>query len=676
VLKDRSIGVTPAFSLTKIRPWLLAGLAALLWLLGSSGRFFISGAIVLFVPGWLAWSYLGQGVRLPRLAAPAVWLGLSLSLVPLLYLWLSTLGLSLTPPVLQLLAAAITLLALWRLSSRINGAPEDAHGGASLHRSLRVLAPFASLRLCSLRLCVSRYFLSGAFIGLLGLTAATRVSEIRGLALPPWVDSVHHTLLVRIVGETGRIPTSLEPFLPVDNLKYHWGYHTVVAAWRSLAGLPLAPMVLWSGQALNSFVVLGAYALAASALRSPLGGLLGAGVAGLLSIMPAYYVSWGRYTQLTGLLILAPLLVATAAALERPHAGWRMLLVPATLLAGLMLVHYRVLVFYAAWALPFVVLLRVYRSVRLLVVAGRLLLIGVLALLLALPWSALMVQRAIVPVVGSGNLAGTGGYNAIDESLLFAGNGRALYIAAAFGVLVSLRRWRVVAIAAWVGVLLLIANPQIVGLPPSWLINNHSVVITLFLPVAVLAAAAALQLLRWLGRLPRRWGRPLRRAALAGCAGLALVGAWQLREVVNTQTVLALPQDVAAIEWAAANTPPQARFLVNATPWLDGAYRGADAGWWLLPLAGRWVSAPPALYIYGAGDYKADVEAFNSRFNALDDADIVGTLRLAREAGITHIYIGGTLSGPLRADVLAGDPALETVYDRDGVTIFALRPDS
>jgi len=30
----------------------------------------------------------------------------------------------------------------------------------------------------------------------------------------------------------------------------------------------------------------------------------------------------------------------------------------------------------------------------------------------------------------------------------------------------------------------------------------------------------------------------------------------------------------------------------------------------------------------------------------------------------------------LRADVLAGDPALETVYDRDGVTIFALRPDS
>ncbi len=477
-----------------------------------------------------------------------------------------------------------------------------------------------------------------------------------------------------MIGETGRIPTSLEPYLPVENLKYHWGYHTVVAAWSSLAGLPLPTMVLWSGQVLNTLVVLGAYALSASVLRSPLGGLFGAGVAGLLSIMPAYYVSWGRYTQLTGLLVLAPLLVATAVALERPRAGRRILLAPAILLAGLMLVHYRVLVFYAAWALPFAVLLWAHRSGSWLRIAGRLLAIGVLALLLALPWSAMMVQRAIVPVVGSGNLAGTGGYNTIDQSLLFAGNGRVLYVAAAFGALVSLRRWRVLAIAAWIGVLLLIANPQIVGLPPTWLINNHSVVITLFLPVSVLVAAGALQIIRWLRRLPRPLRRPLRVVALLACAGLALVGAWQLRDVVNAQTVLALPQDVAAIEWAAANTPAEARFLVNATPWLDGAYRGADAGWWLLPLAGRWVSAPPALYIYGTPEYRASVEDFNGRLNALDDYDVAGTLQLAREAGITHIYVGGMLSGPLRADVLAGDPGLETVYDRDGVTIFAVRP--
>lgn len=660
MLKDHSIAATPAFSFSRLAPWLLAGLGAVAWLSGPAGRFFVSGVIVLIVPGWLAWSYLGKAVRLPWLVAPAVWLGLSLSLVPLLFLWAGTLGLRLTPPRLQILGAAVTLLALWRAAAQFRDTPPAV--------------PFAR-RLRGRPLGVNnRAWLAGAFVALLGLTAATRAWEIRGLALPLWVDSVHHTLLVRIIGETGSIPTSLEPFLPVDNLKYHWGYHTVVAAWQALAGLPVTTMMLWSGQVLNTLIVLGAYALAASTLRSPLGGLFGGAVAGLLSIMPAYYVSWGRYTQLTGLLILAPLLVATAVAIERPRGSWRALLMPATLLAGLMLVHYRVLVFYAAWALPFMLLLLVHRPVYLRVRIGRLLALGVLALLLALPWSAMMIQRALVPVIGSGRLAGSGDYNTIDLPLLLAGNGLALYIVALFGALVSVRRWRVLAIGMWIGVLLLIANPQIVRLPPSWLINNHSVVITLFLPVAVLVAAGVLQILRWLRRAPRPLGRQLHTAALAGCAGLSVFGGWQLREVVNTQTVLALPQDVTAIEWAAANTPPQAHFLVNSLPWLDGAYRGADAGWWLLPLAGRWVSAPPALYIYGSKEYKASVEDFNGRLNALDDADVAGTLRLAREAGITHIYIGGTLSGPLRADVLAGDPGLETVYDHLGVTIFALRP--
>src|SRR5687768_13271803 len=112
MLKYRSITTTPAISLTRLAPWLLAGFGALVWLSGPAGRFVVSGAIVLFVPGWLAWSYLSQGVRLPHLAAPPVWLGLSLSIVPLLFLWAGTLGLRLTTPVLQLLAVAVTLLAL------------------------------------------------------------------------------------------------------------------------------------------------------------------------------------------------------------------------------------------------------------------------------------------------------------------------------------------------------------------------------------------------------------------------------------------------------------------------------------------------------------------------------------------------------------------------------------
>ena len=83
-----------------------------------------------------------------------------------------------------------------------------------------------------------------------------------------------------------------------------------VATTVRLAGLPLAPTMLWTGQALNALHGLSVAALATYLWRRPIAGVVAALVVGLLSIMPAYYVSWGRYTQLTGLLLLPPLVAA------------------------------------------------------------------------------------------------------------------------------------------------------------------------------------------------------------------------------------------------------------------------------------------------------------------------------------------------------------------------------
>ena len=38
-----------------------------------------------------------------------------------------------------------------------------------------------------------------------------------------------------------------------------------------------------------------------------------------VALMPAYYVTWGRYTQLTGLLLLPALIVLTGLLVERPR---------------------------------------------------------------------------------------------------------------------------------------------------------------------------------------------------------------------------------------------------------------------------------------------------------------------------------------------------------------------
>jgi hypothetical protein len=140
--------------------------------------------------------------------------------------------------------------------------------------------------------------------------------------------------------------------------------------------------------------------------------------------------------------------------------------------------------------------------------------------------------------------------------------------------------------------------------------------------------------------------------------------------VVNPDTILATKADEAAIEWAAEHTPADARFLVGVTPWLN-VYRGTDGGWWLLPLAGRWTSVPPVLYVYGAPDYVRAVGELSKAVANLPRDQKRQIYDLIERERITHIYLGPH-SGPLAPETFAGDPTFEKVYERDGVTILAV----
>lgn len=712
-----------------IAPLIVFLVAALLYVSSPLGRLLISGFLVLFVPGYIAWSALGRDVRLPPLVAPALWLGLSLSLIPIHFLWSSLLGLRLLPLVLRLEAIGLLLLAGWI---------------AFRTPTTRSIPGWLSAGL-------------GLVLGLVGLT---RMLEIRGVALPLWVDSLHHTLLVRVVGETGRIPRSLEPYLPVPDLVYHWGYHVTAAAWWGLARVPLPQMMLWSGQILNSLIVVAVYGLGAYLARSARVGLLAAGTAGLLSLMPAYYVTWGRYTQLTGLLLLPALLITSMALAEREQWSWRLIGATSVLATGLFLVHYRVLVFYIAWMLPYAVLLVVRRPRRITALAGRFAIVGGLAAVLAAPWLLVMLRRVFLPVaVEPSRLVGSETYNTIEWTLLSWGNNPLLYAFAIGGVMIAFwrRRWPMIVVAGWIGAMVLLANPWLIGLPTSWFINNHSVVITIFLPVALLAGYAAHHVSGWLERraplelqwaplgmllivigniVAQRWGGASIEQALAGSQawleanvalwpiravvqriltwsvvgllgivvgyglyalwyallrvrrlawlgrssqplaitgamiGIALLGTWQLRTVINPLTELGEAADVRAIAWAAQYTPPDARFLVNTTHWLNGAYRGTDGGWWLLPLAGRQVTTPPALYIYGSEAYKTQVETLNQRIASLQPTQLDQLKQVIRDERIGYVYVGPKPGGPLRSDLLFGDPMFTPVYDAEGVTIF------
>ena len=173
---------------------------------------------------------------------------------------------------------------------------------------------------------------------------------------------------------------------------------------------------MWTGQILNTIVVPMVFALALM-----LGGsrwadrVWAALIVGFVSNLPAFFVNWGRYTQLAGQIVLIAAVVCWISLLEpaknegprantsQQHFGfrfrsfvfggpgtqaWKLLLLTTLATAAMLLTHYLV----AALAVAFVVsylgaLTLAYRSWRFFaMLALRAALAAGLALLLVAPW--------------------------------------------------------------------------------------------------------------------------------------------------------------------------------------------------------------------------------------------------------------------------------------------------
>ncbi len=690
---------------------------AVAWLAGPAGRFLVILSVLLFGPGYLLERRLGSPMPVAALVRPALWVGVSLSLVALLYEWATLAGVSLSPVLLGMLTGGCALGCVW----------------AAWH-DLGHQKPFASPKR---PLPIPVRWWGIAFGLIFGLTVWSRFIQIQDLVVPAWVDSVHHALLIRITAETGQVPYSLRPYLPVDDLPYHWGYHVFTATVMRLSGLPLIQTMLWAGQILNALQVLTCAALAAFLWRRPLAGVAAGLIVGLVSIMPAYYVTWGRYTQLTGLLMLPALAIAWHMLLHTGLRRW--LAVTAILLAGMSIVHFRVLVFVGAllavqalvWAID-----RPWTQVRVRV--GQGLVMSLLALLLALPWLWVVVAQHLLPAVEQPqDLVGGGSYNAITGGLLWAGVNRWLIPLALLAALWGMARrsraalvligwvcalvvlanpWLVVyllpavglALALWaalqqrwlfmvVGIGLMALNPAFVTIPYFWLITNDAMVISLFVPISALIGGGVCLLADWLSRGKvaemqltrpaasavalhlqagavhvRRPLLPLVYLLYVGLSGLALWGAWNSRTIINPVTVFVTPADIQAIEWISENTPEDARFLINAAAWLATADRGGDGGWWLLPLTGRWTSTPPVLFTYGSPEYVQDVRTRSQMVRDFSTGQEEQIYDLIDREQISHIYLTDH-SGPLQATMFADGEAFTRVYQQDGVTILAVR---
>ncbi|MBA3945645.1 MAG: hypothetical protein H0X37_13895 [Herpetosiphonaceae bacterium] len=639
----------------------------------AHGLFFVVASLWLLGPGYLAERYLRSrsGPR-PLIVRLTLWLALSLALIPLVYLWTTTLGLALRGPALLI---ATALLALGTVP----------YGWRDL-----ALARWPSRP--------TEWMMPLLLVELVLLTAWKRVREIAGLAFPPWVDAVHHALMIRVVAETGRAPFSLQPYLPIDAFAYHWGYHAVAATLLQLTDLSLPALMLWLGQLL-AIAYAGVIAGATYTLwQRPRAAVVAGGVASLVSLLPAYYLSWGRYTLLAGLLLVPAVMLASLEMLR--DGGWRSLAILTLLLAGLSLIHFvafcmALLWCAAVWLTQFDGLRQMRRTLR------QFVLVGVLTVLLTAPWIVLLIRQTMTVSSASSPLSIAGGdYNSMPPELLWLPGNHMLVISALVAAYLGLRRRSraTLALVLWTLLVLCCANPVWFGLPYLSFFNNRIVVLALFLPASLLLGAGVAMLDDGIGHWLERYivraeqllavgeeSRTERRKPVVErlrpicpllCTLLVAGGLlWSARYllprdlVLNQGLVFAHPADLDAITWAAEHTPPDARFAINTEDWLYDINRGSDGGWWLLPLAGRHVSTPPVIFTYGDAAYVTSVKQLTAE---LRDAAGASPEQLAAWMDRGHFgYAYATTGGRIfDRDRLRGSPLFQEVYRNAAVSIF------
>ncbi len=493
-----------------------------------------------------------------------------------------------------------------------------------------------------------------------------RLVTVRDETFPLWVDASRHALITAVMRDQGRMPGDYAPYLPVDQPGYHYGFHTLAAGLQLLSEQDLASSLLFLGQWLNALMPLMVYAGAWLLTRRRTMGLVAAFLVALPFFFPAYYATWGRFTQLTGLLLLPLLLALTWRLSGGGHETRYCWPLVSLLAAGLFLIHVRVFLLY----LPFTALAWLVNRGR----GSRGLALGAIGALALVGPRLALLWRLAAPVVGQS----IPGYNAFPVAYLRVGWERPFLVLAGLGLLwsgwMALKRRRPtlpLVLFGWIGLLVVLLSGARLGLPESWLINLNSLYISLFVPLA--------WLLGWgmerLGRLARPWPWVVLLVAYpllgGGVALAALFGGHQQAGILNQATRLAWPADRPALAWAATHLPVDAVVAVNAWNWLGETWAGSDGGAWLLPLTGRTVTTPPVDYIYSPALSEA-VRQFNEGAMAIDDWSTPAAAAWLWDQGVSHVFVGAR-GGFFDPAELSRNEAATLLYSQDGAFVFDLR---
>lgn len=549
--------------------------------------------------------------------------------------------------------------------------------------------------------------LDSAGIALIIITSAALIARffiVRDLPTGLLGDSYHHTLITQLIYENGGLFHSWEPYAPLTTFTYHFGFHANVAFFLWLTGVDSAHGVVIVGQTLGGIIVLMVFVICIGVFGiRPWAGVWATLIVSSITTLPSLYVTWGRYTQLTGQIVGIMLLVCWTMLSDRKpgESLWRLVALAGITGAAMMLTHYLVSVIIGAF-LASSILVKTLAQRDLHALMSTVILYTIascVAIALTAPWLVNLANGYLLRNA-AGFVSGSVGERHIvslstlprDIVPLYAKG----YVLAAAGIGLCIaawrRSWKISLAGVWSVLAVIIVAPYIVGLPGAGVIDHITALSSWFLTLPPLAGYALDAVQRRTTTALRRAGTPsnLIRAVMALVIGAVLAWGvtWQTRMIDGT-TQLVTHADMAAMRWIRTHIPRDARFLVNSFPAYSGyLLAGSDAGWWIPLLAERQSTLPPITYGSERGptdDYARRVNAISTalRQRPLTDArpvliDLTAQHALAvlRDNGVTHIYSGAHAfpSNVDRIDTarLRESPHFRLVYDRDGVEIFEL----
>jgi hypothetical protein len=619
--------------------------------LANAGLLILAMALA-FMPGSLI--LLGARQWVPRID-PGAWLGLALALGlaswPLIWLWSTVLGLRWRSWSLWLVLILGWAGVIWLvLSPKVK----------------KIRGVEGSIKGTNVRSRLSWHHLLLLLILLVGF--AVRLLAIRDLVFPPWVDSIRHALITAVMSENGQTIQDYRPYLEVFRFPYHFGFHTLSASLYQMSGVPLPRLLLILGQLINALVPLAVYSAVYLLVRKPGVSLLAAFLVALPFFFPGYYVTWGRMTQLTAMVVLAAAIAYTWKVIRGARAWRQSWWLLALLVAGLFLIHFRLFLLYLVFA-----------GLTWLISRGRhgrwLAFAGVASGILVGPHAVRLASDRVINTIGRSIPDYNDfpfGYLAVGWEQIF------LYLAGGvvlLAVLAGFRgkswAWLPLTLAGWGGVVTLFLSGQRLGLPEFSLINLNSAYISAFLPLASILAIGAGRIWRWLHHRPMLVQTISVLVAGAILAAALMLGIRQQMTILNPVTVLAWPQDMEGLAWLEENLEQTDKVAVNSWVWLGRTWAGSDGGAWIVPLTGIASTTPPADYIYSRV-LAQEVDRFNTEASTNQDWSDPSAADWLKEQGITHIFVGAK-GGYFEPGVLARNPGLDLLYQRDGVFIFSVQ---